>query len=219
MTDKSKSENRKHVLKYQLRLRLNFFQKNHFKLFLWTIRMQFRQTGGKYIEYFKVFPQFLKTVVMKKICPEKKHPQKFFRMQFSQSPRKISEKRLKSSRSNSATSIANTQTCRHFFYVKNWWSSRSILKEKHLRFPQIRPFFAQYPKWTFLKQSILSHCFRGDVECSWKFFPRLFAKVLGLFAQIPKLVICLDFAPKRRKVYSEKTECSSLKEWRWFWAE
>ena len=165
--------------------------------------MQFRQSGGKYIKRLKVFSQILKTVLMKKFLSWEeaswKTPQNAV---FTIAP-KIFREDLKPSRSNSDTSIANTQTCRHFFCYNLVIVSLNKKKEI-LKFSQIRPFFAQYPKWTFLKLSILSHCFLGDVECSLRTF-------LRVFAQIPKLVMSLDYIPKKRKWYSGKTECSSKK--------
>ena len=102
----------------------------------------------------------------KKTCLEKKHPEKFLTMQFSQSPRNLSEKvwNLPQQTRTPRLQIRNPVD---IFFVKNWWSSRSFFKKKNLKFSQIRPFFAQYPEWTFLKQSILPHCFLGDVECSF----------------------------------------------------
>ena len=199
MIDKSKSENRKHVLKSQLRLRLNFFQKklsictsgpteenfttlprvfrqnsekflfrlqknlldwiffkkNYFKLFPWTTRMQFRQSGWKYIKRFKVFLQNLKTVLMKKILSWEKASWKTPHNAVSRIASKIFRESLKPSPSNSDTSIAITHPCRHFFCQKLVIVSLN-LKKKNLKFSKIRPFFVQYPEWNFLKQSILS---------------------------------------------------------------
>ena len=84
-------------------------------------------------------------------------------------------------------------------------------KEKEFEIFTDPTVFAQYPEWTFLKQSILSHCFLGDVECSLNTFLRVFAEIPGLFAQIRKLVMSSDFFPKKRKRCSENTECSSQK--------
>ena len=96
-------------------VRLYFLPKNHFKLFLWTKKMQFRQSGGKYIKRLKVFPQILKTVLMKKILSWEKASWKTAQNAVFTTTSNIFWESLNSSRSNSDTSIANTQPCRHFF--------------------------------------------------------------------------------------------------------
>ena len=97
-------------------VRLYFLQKNHFKLFLWTNRMQFRQSGGKCIKRLKVFPQIPKTVLMKKILSLEKASRKTPQNEVFTIASNFFWESLKSSRSNSDTSIANTQPCRHFFF-------------------------------------------------------------------------------------------------------
>ena len=152
---------------------------------------------------WRFFRKFWKPFWWKNSCLEKKHPEKLLRMQFLQSRRKFSEK-IWNRPDQTRTPRLQIRKPVDIFSVTIWWSSRSIKKREILKFSQNRPFFAQYPEWTFLKLSILSHCFLGDVECSLRTF-------LRVFAQIPKLVMSLDYISKKRKWYSGKTECSSKK--------
>ena len=73
-------------------VRLHFLPKNHSNCSSAQRVCSFVNQAEILLNFWRFFRKFLKQSWWKKSCLEKKHPEKFLRMQFSQSPRKFSEK-------------------------------------------------------------------------------------------------------------------------------
>ena len=176
--------------------KLDFLQKNNFKLFLWTKRMQFRQSGGKSIKRLKVFPQTLKTVLMKNTLSWEKASWKAPMNAVSTIASNIFWESLKSSRSNSDTSIANTQHCRHFFCQKLVIVLLNFKKKEFESFkdPTVFCSISRVDFFEAINSLIVSLEMWNAV---FKTFRRAFAEIPGLLAEIPKIVMSLDFIPKK----------------------
>ena len=167
---------------------------------------------------WKFFRKFWKPFWWKKSCLEKKHPEKLLRMQFSQSPWLFSEKiwNLPDQTRTPRLQISNHVD---IFSVKNWWSSRSILKKRIWIFHRSDRFLLNIQSGLFSSNQFSLIVSLEMWNAVFKTFLRVFAENPGLFAQIPKLVMSSDFYPRKRKRCSGKTECSSQKNWRSFWVE
>ena len=148
---------------------------------------------------WRFFRKFWKPFWWKKSCLEKKHPEKLLRTQFSQSPRIFSEKvwNLPDQTRTPRLEIRNPVD---IFFVKNWWSSRSILKKKRIwKYHRSERFLLNIQSGLFSNNQFSLNVSLETWNAVFKIFLRVFAEIPRLFAQISKLSMSLDFYPKTRK--------------------
>ena len=256
MTDKSKSEIRKHMLKTQNKLRINFFKKklsvctsgpteenfttllrvfrrnsesfffrlqknlldgisfkkNHSNCPSGQIGCSFVNQAKNLLNVWRFFRKFLKLFWWKKSCLEKMHPEKFLRMQISQSLRKFSEK-VWNLPDQTRTPRLQTRNPVDIFSVKNWWLSRSVFlwKEKEVEISTDPTVFRSISRVDFFEAINSLSLFPRRCGMQFDNFSECFWNNSRSFAQIPKLVMSLEFIPKKTQMILGRNRMSFSK--------
>ena len=173
--------------------------------------------AGSISNVWRFFRNFWKPFWWKKSCLEKKHPENLLRMQFSQSPRIFSEKvwNLPDQTRTPRLQIRNPVD---IFFVKNWWSSRSILKNRIWNFHRSDRFLLNIQSGLFSSNQFSLIVSLEMWNAVFKTFLRVFAETPGFLLKFRNYLWVWIFFQKNA-IDARKKQNAVLKKRRWFWVE